>query len=264
MNALPWLPSGTVYGSLLNFRREFDLWAPRMSEAPYKAPPKAPVLYVKTANTFAANGSAVAVPAEVEIGPTLGLVVGDHVSNWSSAPDVQARAAMNMGVDALPPVAGCVLFNDLSLPHPSYYRPPMRFRNHDGFLVCGPALQPLASPGDLVDLAALRIQARINGTLVQTADLSTLVRDVVALLTDVNRFMTLRPGDVLLLGTDCLIDGTRPRVRAGDRVEISAPGFEPLVHTLVEEVSAAGPPQGAKASSGGSADTSVRSVGATP
>ena len=45
----------------------------------------------------------------------------------------------------------------------------------------------------------------------------------------------LQPGDVLLLGSDCLPDGTRPRVTAGDRVEISAPGLAPLMHTLAQE-----------------------------
>ena len=39
MNPNPYLPGGTVYGTLLNFRREHALWAPRMHEAPYKAPP---------------------------------------------------------------------------------------------------------------------------------------------------------------------------------------------------------------------------------
>jgi 5-oxopent-3-ene-1,2,5-tricarboxylate decarboxylase/2-hydroxyhepta-2,4-diene-1,7-dioate isomerase len=61
------------------------------------------------------------------------------------------------------------------------------------------------------------------------------VRDAATLLADVNAFMTLRPGDVLMLGSDCLADGTRPRARAGDRIEISAPGFAPLVNTLVGE-----------------------------
>ena len=42
-------------------------------------------------------------------------------------------------------------------------------------------------------------------------------------------------GDVLMLGTDCLDDGSRPLAGAGDRIEIRAPGFAPLVHTLVKE-----------------------------
>jgi 5-oxopent-3-ene-1,2,5-tricarboxylate decarboxylase/2-hydroxyhepta-2,4-diene-1,7-dioate isomerase len=41
----------------------------------------------------------------------------------------------------------------------------------------------------------------------------------------VGEFMTLQAGDVLMVGTDCLDDGSRPRAKAGARVEISAPGF---------------------------------------
>ena len=45
-----------------------------MNEPPYKAAPKAPVLYIKTANTWSADGAAIAaarpVSPEVEIGAT--------------------------------------------------------------------------------------------------------------------------------------------------------------------------------------------------
>ena len=227
MSAAParWLPAGTVYGTLLNFRREWDLWAPRMTEAPYKAAPNAPVLYVKTANTFAPCGADIAVPGEVEVGAALGLVIGDSEPNVPPAPDGRAQAAIENRV------MGCVLLSDLSLPHPSYYRPPIKFRNRDGFLGCGPASVPLT----LADIAALKLEVRVNGQAMQTVDLSTLVRDAATLLADVGEFMTLQPGDVLMLGTDCLPDGARPRAKAGDRIEISAPGFAPLHHTLIAE-----------------------------
>ena len=52
---------GTVYGTLLNFRSELAAWAPKMHGAPYKAPPKAPVLYIKTANTWSADGASIPV-----------------------------------------------------------------------------------------------------------------------------------------------------------------------------------------------------------
>jgi 5-oxopent-3-ene-1,2,5-tricarboxylate decarboxylase/2-hydroxyhepta-2,4-diene-1,7-dioate isomerase len=45
--------------------------------------------------------------------------------------------------------------------------------------------------------------------------------------------MTFQEGDVLLLGSDCLPDGKRPRAKVGDVVEISAPGFESLVNHFV-------------------------------
>ena len=231
-SAYPWLPQGTVYGSMLNFRREYALWAPRMAEPPYKAPPQAPVLYVKTANTFAAHGAAIAVPGEVAVGATLGLVKANSDRFVPPARSGQAQAAIENEASGLQAIAGVVLLADLSLPHASYYRPPIKFRNRDGFLGCGPACVPLAAVGDV---GALKITVCINGELRQTVDLSTLVRDAATLLADVEAFMTLQPGDVLMLGTDCLDDGTRPRAQAGDRIEISAPGFAPLVNTLVEE-----------------------------
>ncbi len=112
----------------------------------------------------------------------------------------------------------------------------------------------LVEPPDPVDLAVDVRLARIG----QLA----LVRDAATLLADVSAFMTLQPGDVLMLGTDCLADGSRPLAQAGDRVEVSAPGFAPLVHTVVAESSAAGPPHGARAPSGGSAGAPAPSVGA--
>ena len=227
----PWLPRGTVYGTLLNFRREWDLWAPKMAEAPYQAAPRAPVLYVKTANTFVPAGAAVSVTGEAQLGATLGLVIGGFESNEAVEGVSQAQSAINHEVDALARVTGCVLIDDLSLPHASYYRPAIRWRNRDGFLVCAPAV----TPAHEVDLKTLTIEARVNGVRVQTVDLSTLVRDAASLLSDVSAFMTLQPGDVLLLGTDCLPDGTRPHAKAGDHVEISAPGLTALVHTLARE-----------------------------
>ena len=209
-SATPWQPEGTVYGVLLNFRREAALWQPRMHEAPYKAPPVAPVLYIKTANTWNPDGGELALPAaaaNVETGATVGLVFGAS------------------GVE------GCVLLNDFSLPHESYFRPPVKYRCLDGFLGLG-VRQPL---GSLDALAGLTLELRVNGVLRQRTAFDALVRDPARLLADVGDFMSLRPGDVLMLGTDCEADGQRPRLQPGDRVELSAPGFEPLRHTIVRE-----------------------------
>ena len=125
-----------------------------------------------------------------------------------------------------------MLLNDLSIPHDSYYRPPVKFKCIDGFLGIGPRCVPLAQAGDV---NTLKLEVRINGDLRQTVDLAGLVRDAATLLADVSAFMTLQPGDVLMLGSDCLDDGKRPRASVGDRVEISAPGFDTLVNTLVQE-----------------------------
>lgn len=197
-----WQPAGTVYGTLLNFRREWDLWAPRMAQDPHKAAPQAPVLYVKTANTFSPAGQGLLLQdgvTEVDIGATLGLVIGSQGQ-----------------------VVGAVLLNDWAVPHTSYYRPPVKARCRDGFL----ALPHQSKAGALPDWVALKIEVRRNGEPVQMVDLANLVRPLPTLLADVAAFMTLQPGDVLMVGTDCLADGTRPRAQAGDRIDIAAPGFD--------------------------------------
>jgi 5-oxopent-3-ene-1,2,5-tricarboxylate decarboxylase/2-hydroxyhepta-2,4-diene-1,7-dioate isomerase len=232
----PFLPDGTVYGTLLNFRHELALWAARAAEPPYKAPPQAPVLFIKTANTFSPNDAAIMLPSsvpEVEIGASIGLVIGKLEGFWPYSSVAGSESAINSEASTtLPRVVGCVLLNDLSIPHDSYYRPPVKFKCLDGFLGVGPRCVPLAELGDV---NALKLEVRVNGALRQTVDFHTLVRDAATLLADVGEFMTLQPGDVLMLGSDCLPDGTRPRGRAGDRIEISAPGFEPLVITLAGE-----------------------------
>jgi homoprotocatechuate degradation regulator HpaR len=88
---MQFLPFGTVYGTLLNFRGELDLLGAQMHQPPYKAPPVAPVLYVKTANTWTAHGRPIALPArvpEVEVGATIGMIMGGpspaRSSRWAS------------------------------------------------------------------------------------------------------------------------------------------------------------------------------------
>lgn len=210
------MPRGTVYGSLLNFKSEAALWEGRMHEAPYKAPPQAPVLYIKTANTFSPSGATVVLPpgiTELAVGATLGLVMGEPLPGCSK-PSLSA-------------VAGWVLLNDWSVPHDSYFRPPVKTRCADGLLGLGSAMVPLPAV-----LEGLTIEVRIDGVWRQTVALADLVRPAEQLLADVSEFMTLQPGDVLMLGTDCLQDGSRPLAKAGDSVEITAAGFAPLVQTV--------------------------------
>ncbi|MEJ8815769.1 fumarylacetoacetate hydrolase family protein [Variovorax ureilyticus] len=205
---MSYLPKGTVYGVLLNFRAEVEALAPLMTQAPYKAPPKAPILYVKTANTWSPSGSAITVPSQVdavEVGATIAMVIG---------PDND--------------VEGFVLMNDLSIPHASFFRPPVKFKCVDGFLGIGPAMRDAQ---EVSDPAEFKLEVRINGELRQSVDFSKTVRSASRLLEDVGAFMTLAHGDVLMLGCDA----GRPLARAGDTIEISAPGFETLVNTLVKE-----------------------------
>lgn len=61
----PFRLSGTVYGTLLNSRETIDATGETVHQAPYKAPPKAPGLYLKPRSTLASAGDDVTVPAGV-------------------------------------------------------------------------------------------------------------------------------------------------------------------------------------------------------
>jgi len=210
-------PRGTVYGTLLNFGDALAALGEQVHAAPYKAPPKAPILYIKPRNTFAADGDAVIMPRGVdalEIGASVALVIG------RTACRVDAAQALTF-------VSHLVIVNDISVPHASYYRPSMRFKCRDGFCPIGtPA--PRESVGDP---DALTVVVEIDGREVQRSSTAGLIRSAPRLLADVSEFMTLYPGDVLLLG----VPGHAPHARAGQRVTISVPGLGRLHNTLSAE-----------------------------
>ncbi|HEX2543378.1 MAG TPA: fumarylacetoacetate hydrolase family protein [Ramlibacter sp.] len=198
---------GTVYGTLLNFRGELDALGAQMNEPPYKAPPQAPVLYVKPANTWTENGGTVRIPAnasELEVGATVAMVM---------------KSAREVG--------GYVLMLDVSLPQPSFYRPPVRFNALDGFLAIGDRIRARNEAGDP---AVFKLDVRVNGEVRQTVRFSQMVRSADKLLAEVSEFVTLAEGDMLMLGCDV----GRPRVRAGDRVEV----FMPALGTLTTHFAA--------------------------
>jgi 5-oxopent-3-ene-1,2,5-tricarboxylate decarboxylase / 2-hydroxyhepta-2,4-diene-1,7-dioate isomerase len=208
--AQTFMPTGTVYGTLLNFKAELAAMQPQMNQPPYKASPQAPVLYIKPANTWSTNNANIAVPARVpavEVGATIAMIVSNQQVRY-------------------------VLMNDLSIPHSSFFRPPVKFKCLDGFLGIGSNTIETDKPQDFI------LEVRVNGDVVQTLDFSQLVRPAGQLLADVSEFMTLHEGDVLMLGCDCLPDGKRPLAKVGDLIAISSlrhPALGILSNTLMPE-----------------------------
>ncbi|KVM72968.1 2-hydroxyhepta-2,4-diene-1,7-dioate isomerase [Burkholderia ubonensis] len=218
--AAPPLPVaiGTVYGALLNERAALDALGDAVRQPPYGRPPQAPILYIKPANTHAADGAAVVVPAGVdalEIGASVAVVFARRAT----------RVAAGRALDY---VHGFTLASDVSVPHPDYYRPAVRFKCRDGFCPLGPAIVP---PGALDDVDAIRLTVRIDGNVAQSASTATLIRTVRQLIADVSAFMSFDAGDVLLLG----VAGGAPRAKPGSRIEIAAHGIGTLRHALIAE-----------------------------
>lgn len=214
----PWRLSGTVLGVLLNHRPALAALGDAAHAAPYKAPPQAPVLYVKPRNTQVGDGARVCVPAGVaalEVGAALGLVIG--------RPACRVAAA-----DALAHVAGLVVVADLSVPHESFYRPSVRLKARDGFCPLGPRVWPRAA---VADLDALAVRVAVDGRTVHEANTGARVRTAAQLLADVSAFMTLSPGDVLMTG----VAAGAPRVAAGHAVSVAIEGLGALSFALVAE-----------------------------
>ena len=211
----PYRLSGTVYGVLLNHAPALAALGDAVNAAPYKAAPKAPVLYVKPRNTLALPGSSCELPAGVDalqVGANLGMVIGRTACRVSAQ-------------DAAACVAGYVVVNDLSVPHESFYRPSVRLKALDGSCVIGPAVaKELVRNPD-----ALEVRVFVDGALVQRTDTADRLRSWAKLLADVTDFMTLSPGDILLLGAS----HGAPTARAGQRVAIEIEGVGRLESTLV-------------------------------
>ncbi len=205
----------TVVGTLLNYRQALEQLGDAAQQTPYKATPKAPVLYIKPANTYAESDSDIVLPsdvAEVEIGACVGLVF-------------ERKATRVKATNALDYVAGYRIVADLSVPHASYFRPPMKQKCRDGFCPIGAQLTPRAQ---IVDPDDLTIEVYIDGRLAQQAHTGDLIRPVAKLIADVTRFMSLDCGDILLIGVP--VDA--PRARAGQRFEIRIAPLGSLVNRL--------------------------------
>jgi 5-oxopent-3-ene-1,2,5-tricarboxylate decarboxylase/2-hydroxyhepta-2,4-diene-1,7-dioate isomerase len=220
MDVAPFGLSGTVYGTLLNHRTALAALEGKMTLPPYNAPPRAPVMYLKPRNTLAACGDTVEVPAaepgtaaELEAAACLGVVIGRTACHVSEAA-------------ALDHVAGFLIVNDVSIPHPDYYRPSVRYKARDGFCPLGPRVTARAL---VANPDALVIRTFLDGILVQIMSTADLIRPLARLLADVTEFMTLAPGDVLAAGAAA----PAPRVRAGQTVVIEADALGRLTNRFV-------------------------------
>jgi len=204
----PWRLSGTVYGTLLNHAPALASLGDAANAAPYKAAPKAPVLFVKPRNTLLAPGQPVCAPdgdGVWQVGVSLGIVIG------RTACRVAESAANSV-------IAGYTMVVDFSLPHESFYRPSVRFKARDGSCALGPRVASLA---ELPEPDNLAITVTVDGAITQQASTANMIRPVARLLADVTDFMTLAPGDVLMLG----VPHGAPITRAGQRIRAEIAGI---------------------------------------
>src|ERR1700722_2653938 len=182
-----------VYGVALNFRADLE---------GLDKPPVAPVLYLRPRNTWNTSGAPIYLPADskdLKMAGTIGVVMG-----------------------RLNQIAGYVAVNDVSILHSSYYRPAIRQRCRDGFCVIG---------SEITARIPSEIRIWINGELRCRASTADLVRPIDRLIVDISEFLTLQPGDIVLIGEP----HDAPLAHAGDRVRIEMEGLPALENQVVAE-----------------------------
>jgi 5-oxopent-3-ene-1,2,5-tricarboxylate decarboxylase/2-hydroxyhepta-2,4-diene-1,7-dioate isomerase len=212
------IETGTVYVAALNRWATLVALGDALHAEPYRAPPTAPVLQIKPANTWSRAGQSIVCPAGVpalRMGASLAVEIGTRMSRVTEA-------------DAPGLIAGYRLANDVSVPYQSHYRPAIKTRCRDGFLPLGPLTEARLIPSP----ERVEVVVEINGAVKARVTGEDWVRDVWRLLADITQFITFEPGDLVLLGEIA----EPPLARAGDLVRVSAEGFPPLDNPIVAEI----------------------------
>ncbi|WP_035130450.1 fumarylacetoacetate hydrolase family protein [Conexibacter woesei] len=142
---------------------------------------------------------------------------------------VIGKRMKGVGVDdVLDHVAGYAPANDVGL-HDFRHADRgamLRVKGQDGFLPIGPEVVPASE----FDPTNFELTTTLNGEVVQQATADDLIWGVAYQLADLNRLITLEPGDVILSGTPA---NSRP-MDVGDVVAVEISGLGRVESTVVD------------------------------
>lgn len=176
--------------------------------------PKEPIFFAKLPDTLVAHGDDVVIPhwldSRVDHEAELALVLGFHDPHGKGAKYVDLAGARSL-------VAGYTLLNDVTArklqgSDREQKYPWLRSKSLDTFCPCG----PFVVPADAIDPSDLQITMRVNGVVKQAARTKDMVFSIEQALVAMARCTTLRPGDLIAMGTP---EGVGP-VAPGDVMEV--------------------------------------------
>lgn len=176
--------------------------------------PKEPIFFAKLPDTLVAAGDDVVIPhwldTRVDHEAELALILGFHDAQGRGAKYVDAANARSL-------VAGYTLLNDVTArklqgTDRDQKYPWLRSKSLDTFCPFG----PFVVPADALDASDLQITMRVNGAVKQQARTKDMVFSIEQALVAMARCTTLRPGDLIAMGTP---EGVGPVV-AGDVMEV--------------------------------------------
>ncbi len=189
------------YCAGLNYAAHVE-WANKRTGGNRKIPEKADIGY-RSPNALIAAGEAIVIPGDspgpVEFEGELVAVIGRKARHLSEA-------------EALSCVLGYTLGNDVSeRAWQKMDRTLWRAKNCDSFKPMGPFIVTGLDPMNLT------IAINVNGQKASEYSTSKMLFSAQHYISQISKYMTLWPGDVVWLGTD---NATEPPLKDGDRVEI--------------------------------------------
>lgn len=201
--------SGTAYGVALNDRDQLAALDGALHAPPHGSPPKAPVLYIKPRNCFSFGGAP--APPEVKAVRIAATVAVQFQRELMKARPEEVRPAIG---------AACLAL-DLCEAGADYFRPPIPQLCRDGFLPLGGFAALPAKFGEIV--------TEIDGKPAHRWSLERLHRPLETLAADISAFMTLRAGDILLIG----LAGDAPEAAPGASIAVHSQGLPSLTTSIV-------------------------------
>ncbi|MDM0019401.1 fumarylacetoacetate hydrolase family protein [Variovorax saccharolyticus] len=190
--------------------------------------PEYPWFFFRGASSLVAHGAPGILPkvsAKFDYEAELALVIGRRVPRHVSQEDAPGH------------VFGYTCFNDMSVRDYQKRTPQWTIgKNFDGTGGFGPVL---VTADELPPAAAgLRIQGRLNGEVMQSANTADMIWGVAETISLLSEVLTLEPGDVIVMGTPAGVGQARtPPVwmKAGDSFEVEIERIGTLANPIRAE-----------------------------
>ena len=169
--------------------------------------------------------------------PVIRPKVSDHLDWEGELAVVIGKAGRHISqADAWAHVAGYSIFNDVSVR--DWQRHAQQIASGKNFVGTGPFGPWLVTPDEIGDPAKLKIETRVNGTVMQSADTSMLIFSIPRLIEYCSTIFDLVPGDVIATGTPAGVGFARkPPVflKPGDVVEVEIENIGVLRNRVIDE-----------------------------
>lgn len=184
--------------------------------------PATPTYFAKLARALTDPYARIEVPpagaAAVDYEGELVAVIG------TAGRDVEAE-------DAWDHIAGLTVMNDVSMR--DYQRRTLQWFAGKTWEASTPVGPWVVSVGDLGDLDKLVLETRVNDEVRQQASIGDLVHDLPALIADLSKIVTLRPGDLIATGTPGGVgEACDGLLGDGDQVEVEISGIGAVRNTI--------------------------------